>query len=165
MKKNKFVKYSYKKIEPVIITDEIIPKYDGDNDVLWNKLKEKYNVNVARDLTIVTYGTTFIFEIPKQCQVEYNVIHLRGVSHNYDKPTKKALAKLRGTDLQIQQDVRMSNEIFEKTMNDIVFEIEQKNLTCIAIVCRAGHHRSVSCAEMLKYLYKNAITQHLTIDT
>ena len=64
---------------------------------------------------------------------------------------------MRGTDLQIQREVRECS-IFEDFISNIVSDIEKRDLHVIAIICRAGHHRSVACAEMLIHLYKNRIT-------
>jgi RNase adaptor protein for sRNA GlmZ degradation len=72
------------------------------------------------------------------------------------------LAKLRGTNLKVQQEIR-ETDMFETVMQDIVEEIETHNLSYIAICCNRGHHRSVACAEMLKYLYSNAEVNHLTV--
>lgn len=139
-----------------------VPPYDGSTDSLWSKIKSKYNVNTLRKLKIVTYGTVYIHETPKECQQVFNSAVLRG---GQEKKTVsyKMLIKLRGTDARIQQDVRNA-VLFQSFIEDVVSNIESKNLTTIAIVCRAGHHRSVACAEMLKNLYMSVSTEHLTID-
>lgn len=142
------------------------PKYDGKNDKVWEILKIKYNVNVDRKLHIYTYGTTFMFHPPKNCQMVFNSCVLRGSQAN--KPEKfglgyKSLLKLRGTNLKVQQEVRGA-KLFIPFMEDLVANIEDNDLDKIAIVCRAGHHRSVSCAEMLGHLYPNRTVEHLTIN-
>lgn len=142
-----------------------IPDYNGKTDPLWNKLTEKYNVKRDRKLEIDTYGTRFIFDIPKGVQSVHNAAILRG---NFPKTaaTKKALTKLRGTNLKLQEDVRNANGFLD-FINDVVKDIEENDLNHIAIICKAGHHRSVACAEMLKFLYTNEThvrVNHLTID-
>jgi RNase adaptor protein for sRNA GlmZ degradation len=86
---------------------------------------------------------------------------LRG-SHKKHSTEFKELVKLRGTELQIQQEIREC-PIFYEFVEDIVKDIESKNLHTIAITCRAGHHRSVACAEMFVHLYENRTVDHLTI--
>lgn len=138
-----------------------IKPYDGENDVFWKKLKIKMNVNTMRRLKIVTYGTVYISEKPKICQAVYNASILRG-GQDKRSLTFKMLVKSRGTDLRIQQDVRNA-VLFEKFISDVIYDFETKNLDTVAIICRAGHHRSVACAEMLKYLYTNITVEHITI--
>ncbi len=146
--------------------DVDFPKYDGLTDSLWPVLKHKFNVNTERILKIYTYGTTFMLEPPKDCQKIFNSSILRG-SHS-NAPEKfglsyKSLLKLRGTSLKVQKEVRGA-ELYRSFMEEIVANIEGNNLHVIAIICRAGHHRSVSCAEMLIHLYPNRIVKHLTIE-
>ena len=43
----------------------------------------------------------------------------------------------------------------------IVLEIETKNLQVIAIICKGGHHRSVTAAELLRN--SSMKIKHLTI--
>ncbi len=82
---------------------------------------------------------------------------------------KKFLASLRGTDPIIMNDVR-SAPTYESFMKNMIKEIEEllkndqrgKRLT-IAVICRAGHHRSVAIAEMLRNVYNDVETDHLTI--
>ena len=128
-----------------------ITYYDALKDNIWTKLKNKFNVDTKRKLHIYTYGTSFLFDSPKSCQATYNAAVLRG-SHKKHFAEFKELVKLRGTDLQIQQEIREC-PIFYEFVEDIVKDIESKNLRIISITCRAGHHRSVACAEMLIYLY------------
>jgi len=135
--------------------------YDASKDNIWTKLKNKFNVDVNRKLHIYTFGTSFIFDNPKDCQKTYNAAILRG-SHKKRSTQFKELVKMRGTDLQIQQEIREC-PIFCDFIQDIVKDIESNNLHTIAITCRAGHHRSVACAEMLVHLYVNRKVNHLTI--
>lgn len=135
------------------INDIPITPYDGKSDPIWNQLKEQYNVNVDRKLRIVTYGTIFIHEQPKKCQHVFNAAIMRGNCIKRS-PLQKKLVQLRGTDLRLQQDIRNA-DLFPKFINSVVKQIEEDNLHNIAIICRAGHHRSVATAEMLMYLYPN----------
>jgi len=49
-------------------------------------------------------------------------------------------------------------------MKNIVKTVERDNCKLIGIYCRAGHHRSVACAELLKrFVYINSNIHHLTI--
>lgn len=146
------------------LTDEDIPflPYDGSVDPFWNLLKEKYNVNINRQLIIVTYGVTFIKEIPKRCQEVFNAAIIRGKLAARSQ-LKKKMAKLRGTDFRLQEEIRNA-DLFPSFVSSMVEQIELNDLNHIAIVCRVGKHRSVACAEMLKNLYPNVRTKHLTID-
>jgi len=140
---------------------DLIP-YNGSTDAIWKKLKIKYNVNTNRKLKIVTYGKTFISDTPAKCERVFDSSILRGGTDKISL-TWKLLIKLRGTDSYVQYDVRNA-VLFESFISDIVQQIEQNNYNYIAIICRAGHHRSVACAEMLKHLYSNLCVKHLTID-
>lgn len=135
--------------------------YDGKSDPIWKKLQAKFNVNQDRKLKIMTYGTTFIHETPKKCQCVFNAAIIRG---NITKRSalQKKLVKLRGTDYRLQQNIR-NTDLFTKFIEGVVEKVEKENLYNIAIICRAGHHRSVACAEMLVHLYPNRKVDHLTI--
>jgi hypothetical protein len=141
--------------------DQQIKLYDGKSDEFWQRVKTKFNVKIDRKLHIYTYGTTYLFESPRGCQKVYNAAVLRG-NHKKHSREFKALVKMRGTDLQIQQEVREC-PIFCEFMENIIADIESSNFHTVAIVCRAGHHRSVACTEMLVHLYTNIIVDHLTI--
>lgn len=143
--------------------------YDKNEDEFWEIIKTKLNVNVNRKLKIVTYGFQFYPQIDKyvlpDCnliQVTYDVRVLRTPKEKQSLDFK-LLAKLRGTSLKVQQEIR-ETDMFEVVLQDIIKEIEEDNLSYIAICCNRGHHRSVACAEMLKYLYVNASLNHLTIN-
>jgi hypothetical protein len=138
------------------------PPYDGTTDPFWDLLKEKYTVNTDRQLIIATYGVTFILETPIKCQQVFNAAIIRG-KITKRSPLQKQMVKLRGTNLQLQQDIRTA-DLFPCFIESVVKQIEKDDLHHIAIVCRVGKHRSVACAEMLKNLYPNVITRHLTID-
>lgn len=142
--------------------------YDGSVDKFWSTIKEKYKVNTNREIHIVTWGTTFILEPPKKCQLVYNAKVLRGHATVKQKTEKeeseyKLLIKLKGTNLKIQSEVRTA-KLFEQFIENIVKDIEQNNFTTIGIFCSRGCHRSVACAEMLINLYPNRTINHLTID-
>ena len=142
------------------------PEYDGTVDILWNLFKKQFNVNTKRNLKIYTYGTTYMLDPPKDCQQIFDSSILRG-SHS-NPPEKygipyKSLLKLRGTSLKVQQEIR-GGELYKSFMSNIVNNIETNDLHTIAIVCKFGRHRSVSCAEMLVHLYPNRTVDHLTID-
>ena len=143
------------------------PCYDGKSDKLWDILRIKYNVNTTRKLHIYTYGTRFWFDTIAGCQRTFDSAILRGslasVQKEQEKLSYKSLLKLRGTSLKVQEEVRGA-QLFRPFMEQIVSSIEASNLNTIAITCRAGHHRSVSCAEMLIHLYPNRTVEHLTID-
>lgn len=148
-----------------ITGDDSIPisPYEGSKDYVWNQLKSSYNVDTDRRLRIVTYGTAYIHEKPKKIQRVFNAAVLRGTVTKRS-PLQKKLIKLRGTDYRLQQSIR-DTALFVKFINQVVKEIEQDDLQRVAIICRAGHHRSVACAEMLRHLYNNVVIKHLTIDT
>ena len=143
-----------------------LPKYDFSSDLFWKSMMDKYNVKINRRLRIITYGTVFessIDDLPKyKIQKTYNAIVLRGGSDK-SSISFKQIIKLRGTDLRIQYEIRQA-VLFESFIENIISEIEQNDYVYIAIICRAGHHRSVSVAEMLKYLYLDIKCKHLTIE-
>ena len=144
---------------------EIIP-YDSSIDPFWKKMIDKYKINTLRKIEIVTYGTTFIFEKPSKCENVYNAAVLRGAirgkTDEDSKKIKKQLIKLRGDSLLIQSEIR-SCDIFENFMENMIKDIEENNYSCIAITCRAGHHRSVACAHMLANIYINIGYDHMTL--
>jgi len=143
----------------------ILRVYDGAIDTFWEKMKEKHNVKTDRKLKCLTYGTIYEsdLELAKyKIQETFNAIVLRG-GHIKGNMTFKMLVKLRGTDKRVQQEVRDAL-LFEPFVENIIKTIEEKNLERIAIVCRAGHHRSVSVSEMLFNLYPSIQLKHLTFD-
>jgi hypothetical protein len=128
-------------------------------------MKTKYNVNVNRKLKILTYGTRFEpgLDLTKyKIQETFNATVLRG-GQEKNNLTFKLLIKLRGDDPRIQQEVRHA-VLFESFVENIILNVETRNLERISIVCRAGHHRSVSCSEMLIHLYPLIKMKHLTIN-
>ncbi len=150
------------------IDNVLFPDYDGKNDMLWNFLRLKYNVKTDRKLHVVTWGTAFIFDFPQKCEKVYDSKILRGSVTIKQRSEEediqyKIFIKLRGINPKIQYEVRGA-ELFEKFMENIVAEIEINNLHTIGIFCSRGHHRSVSCAEMLINLYQNRTVEHVTIN-
>jgi RapZ C-terminal domain len=141
---------------------QALPDYNSNKDVFWKIMKNKYNINENRKIRIVTYGTRFIKIPVEKCEKIYNAVVLRAKNIN-PKTSYNILVKLRGTNPKIQHEVR-SAELFEQFINTIVSDIEKNNYSCIGIICTAGHHRSVACAEMLKKLYKNIKCEHMTIN-
>lgn len=142
-----------------------LPLYDGTIDKFWSKMKIKYNVDTTRILKIITYGTKFEpgLDLTKyNIQNTFNAIVLRGGKEK-NNLTFKLLIKLRGNDKRIQQEVRDA-VLFESFVENIISEIETNNLERIAIICRAGHHRSNAVAEMLVHLYPSIKIKHLTIN-
>jgi hypothetical protein len=146
--------------------DVDFPEYDVTTDLIWQQLAKKFSVSTERKLHIITYGTIFILDTPKQCQKVFNSAILRGSYANTPEKFSlayKSLLKLRGTSKKVQWEVRGA-ELFKSFMEEVVKSIEKNNLTTIGIVCRAGYHRSVSCAEMLIHLYPNRTVKHLTLN-
>ena len=84
------------------------------------------------------------------------------ISKHDKRELYKALVKLRGTNLKVQQEIRYA-ELYQEFIENIIKEVELNNFIKISIVCKAGHHRSVACAEMLIHIYPNRTIQHLTI--
>jgi RNase adaptor protein for sRNA GlmZ degradation len=136
--------------------------YDGKNDFFWQMIKEKYNVNTERKLCIVTYGIKFLSNQPNYCQKIYNAGMLRLENKKGCELSMNYYMRQRGTCPLIQEQVRCSL-LFTTLMESIIEDLEKYNYGCIGIVCIAGHHRSVACAEMLKNLYTNIECKHLTI--
>jgi hypothetical protein len=142
-----------------------LPMYEGTTDYFWQTMKVKYNVDVNRKLKILTYGTRFEpgLDLTKyKLEESFNAIVLRG-GQEKNNLTFKLLTKLRGDDKRIQKEVRDA-VLFESFVSNIISNIESRNLERIAIICRAGHHRSVAIAEMLLFLYPNTKIRHLTIN-
>jgi len=137
--------------------------YDGNNDFFWSMMKEKYNININRKLHIITYGINFIQKTPTMCQKIYNAGMLRLENKKGCELSMNYYMKQRGTCTLIQEQVRCSL-LFTTLMESIINDIETNNFDCIGIICYAGHHRSVACAEMLKHLYINITCNHLTIN-
>jgi hypothetical protein len=137
-----------------------MPYYNPLTDGLWELLRKKLKVNTERNLHVFTYGTRFIFEQPDSCQMVFDAAILHGSEKV--KWQKKLLEKLRGTDGRIQQDVREC-AIFGSFLENIISNIEKQDLKSIAVICRAGRHRSVAIAEMLVHIYPNRTVEHLTI--
>ncbi len=135
-------------------------EYNGKTDIFWHILHNIYDVNVNRKLKIYTYGTNKSSPPQKGCQMIFDASILQGNQVNI---TEKTLLKMRGTNLILQQVIRTSL-LFNGFINNIVENIKKNNYSVISIICKAGHHRSVACAEMLKNLYQNCTTTHLTID-
>jgi len=112
-----------------------------------------------RPLRIETFGNKF-----KQYK------HYTGVDKTFNalvissqKPKHIDLRHGRGTDPEIQKVVAAGKR-FEEVMTAIVRTTERDNLASIGIYCRAGHHRSVACGELLKkHVYPLATVKHLTI--
>ena len=142
-----------------------LPVYDGIKDYFWDKMKTKYNVDVNRKLKILTYGTRFEpgLDLAKyKIQETFNATVLRG-GQEKNNLTFKLLIKLRGNDARIQKEVRDA-VLFESFVENIILNVETRNLERIAIICKAGRHRSVSLSEMLLNLYPKLKMKHLTIN-
>lgn len=140
-------------LDPINGNDEF-PPYDPKTDPLVPRMKKI--ADQKRELMVYTYGTRYIFEDLKDSERCYNAAILRGVR-------TKELFKLRGTDPVIQQTVRSIPE-FVPFIKNIIVEIERDDLNTISIICRGGHHRSVTAAEWLRHIYPEIVVKHLTID-
>ncbi len=138
-----------------------LPLYDPTKDPFWLQMKQRHKVQNERSLKIFTYGKRYIFHPPKGTEKIFDAEVIRG-SADKKSLTWKILIKLRGTSPQIQYEQREAR-LFELFVEEIIEMIEKEDLHVIAIICKAGHHRSVAIAEMLKNLYINGITKHLTI--
>jgi len=138
----------------------VFEAYNGAEDPLWESLRPLI-VDPNRSLKISTWGTRFILpdvpsDQPKGVQEIFDASHLRG-------KRSKATIKLRGTDPILQKTVRDCPG-FETFLRRIVTEVETKDLRHIGVICRGGHHRSVTVAELLIFLYPQRTVDHLTID-
>ncbi len=138
---------------------------DSDNDYnckdliqFWKNLQSSSNIN--RNINITSFGNKYKgFESTKNSfDISFNALCVRS-------KMKKGmnLSKLRGTDVEVQQIVNRGKG-FCDFITHIVHKIETHNYTNIGIFCRAGHHRSVSCVELLKkHIYKKAHVNHLNL--
>eukprot|EP01040_Poterioochromonas_malhamensis_P004755 gene4755-5102_t len=138
-----------------------LPLYNPTKDPFWLQMKQRHKVYSERSLKIFTYGKRYIFQPPKGNEKIFDAEVIRG-SADKKSLAWKTLIKLRGTSPQIQYEQREAR-LFESFVEEIIETIEKEDLHVIAIICKAGHHRSVAIAEMLKNLYINGITKHLTI--
>lgn len=132
---------------------EALPPYDPTSDALLTTLQT--TVQTERALCISTYGTRFVFEPPSGTQRVYDASGLRGERNKFT-------ARLRGTDARLLQTVRAIPQ-FDAFIRAIVSDVERNGLSRVAVICRAGRHRSVAIAEWLRQLYPSATVTHLTI--
>lgn len=142
-------------LNPAGFTADAILTELADYQAKDDKFLKSLAVTTDRIIHIVTYGTRFIFEPPSGVQKIFDASVLNGKRN-------KDIIKLRGTSLKIQQLVRDADG-FVKFFTELIKSVEVENLTFIAITCKAGHHRSVACAEILRYVYPNATVEHLTM--
>jgi hypothetical protein len=138
----------------------VFEPYDPSGDDLWERLRPLVK-DPTKGLKVTTWGTRFILpdvpsDQPKGVEQIFDASHLRG-------KRSKATIKLRGTNPILQKTVRDCPG-FESLMRRIVTEVETKGLSHIGVICRGGHHRSVTVAELLVNLYPEAKVSHLTID-
>lgn len=146
-----------------------IAPYSPIEDGLWDIVRVEYPSLYSKPIRIITYGTRFHVSPPEPVDKIFDAASLRGnhfVESTSDmESVKRELVKLRGTNLAIQADVRHA-VLFEDFVRDIISFVQNhsgEERICIAITCRAGHHRSVAVAEMLKFLYPQVATSHYTI--
>lgn len=120
----------------------------------------KLGVNVSRSITITSFGNKYTgFDaLKKTFDCSFNALCVRS-----KVPRGFSLKKIRGTD-EIMQHVVEGGKGFNDFIRFIVSKVEENNYTNIGIFCRAGHHRSVACVELLaKYIYSNAKVKHLNL--
>lgn len=134
-------------------------EFDLEEDPFWIDLRKVATLD--RKLKIYTYGNRY-----KQ-YTYWNTIVQRSFNAlviNSAKARNVDLRNIRGTHVQLQKAVRRGSN-FENVVNNIVNRVETENLHTIGVYCRAGHHRSVAIAEMLKkYVYVGSVINHLTIN-
>lgn len=136
---------------------ELEPDIAGVAD--WNELIKLINPKKNRSLLIKTYGNKFKqYRYYTGVQKKFNSLIIYS-----SKPEGIDLRYARGTDPEVQASVEAGLG-FWTVIEEIVTAVENGNLSCIGIYCRAGHHRSVACAELLKKnIYLKANIEHLTI--
>lgn len=113
-----------------------------------------------RPLVIETFGNKFRqYKNYTGVQKKFNALVIAS-----SKPRHVDLRHARGTDPEIQKSVQAGRR-FEEVVSNIVKTVERDQLESIGIYCRAGHHRSVACGELLKkHVYPLATVRHLTIN-
>lgn len=129
-----------------------------DKTTFWEYLRAQ--ADPERAVRIETYGNKF-----RQFK------HYAGVERRFNalvicsqKPKHLDLRHVRGTHPDIQKSVQAGKR-FEEVMTNVVVTTERDDLHCVGIFCRAGHHRSVACAELLKrHVYPRAVIKHLTLN-
>lgn len=135
--------------------DDIDDNYNIQSDPFWEVLRGIATIN--RKLEIYTYGIKFKqFKNYSKTDCNFNALVITGSKMGN-------LHKIRGTNPELQKRVRSGNR-FEEVMLNIVKTVEEKDYHSIGIYCRAGHHRSVACGELLKkFVYTDSTVKHLTI--
>lgn len=114
-------------------------------------------LNKDRKLRILTWGRDMLKQMPADAQANFNATVLTGKGGGIN------LRKMNGLNIEIQARVSRCS-LFPLWVSQVVRKIEAENLTCIAVNCRKGRHRSVAAAEILKKVYyPSATTTHLTI--
>lgn len=128
-----------------------------DRTTFWEFLAKQAKND--RPLVIETFGNKFKqYKNYTGVQKKFNALVICSA-----KPKNVDLRHARGTDPEIQKSVQ-SGRRFEEVIANIVKTVEREQLECIGIYCRAGHHRSVACGELLKkHVYTLATVRHLTI--
>jgi hypothetical protein len=112
----------------------------------------------GRQLIIHTYGNKFKQYRNYKTECNFNALVIQSNTSGLN------LKNGRGTDEDIQKAVA-SGRRFSEVMTRIVTVVETKDLHFIGIYCRAGHHRSVACGELLKkHIYPSAKIKHLTLN-
>jgi hypothetical protein len=113
----------------------------------------------TRRLDVVTYGKRWNLQPPPRVESTFDASCINSIRWL----TRRELHHLRGTDRVVQQETRYGAG-FVPFFKHLVRTIEEQDLVEIAIVCKSGYHRSVACAELLKWVYPLAIVTHLTVE-
>lgn len=107
----------------------------------WDYLRAK--ADRTRVILVETYGNKFRQYKHHRVERRFNALVIAS-----NRPRGVDLHTARGTDPAVQKAVE-SGRRFQEVMDNIVNTIERDGLRHIGIYCRAGHHRSVACAELL----------------
>lgn len=110
-----------------------------------------------RNLIIYTWGSKKRSKCPVSVDRNYDATIITDYKNNSN------IKYLSGLLPQIQSLVKSSNH-YKPFVDFIVNDVEQNNFKRISINCKAGMHRSVACAEILKReFYPDAIIHHLEL--
>ncbi len=135
--------------------EENLPITTMWKDELSKPLPEDIKVDLNRDLRIYVWGRKKRKFLAEKVDHNFNAAVLYGKKTGVNW-------KLDGRSEEIQIAV-MKCPMFHSFMKIMLETIESKNCKKIGINCRAGRHRSVTCAIMLSKYYPKTIIYYLEL--
>jgi len=134
------------------------------DDFIYKNMKDfwkhvKSIANTDRSITVTSFGNKYknFDTVKKSFDCSFNALHVRSSKKGLN------LSKLRGTGDEVQRNVEQGKGFCDFII-ELVTKVEKNDYSNIGIFCKAGHHRSVACVELLvKYVYKKGIVHHLNL--